>query len=64
MRARWVFKRKSESDDILRYKSRLVIKRYEQRFSIHYTKTYASVVNLRTMRILMTTAAALDLKVH
>src|SRR2546423_11375139 len=57
MGARWVFKRKSKPDDSTRYKSRLVVKGYEQRFGIHYTETYAPVVNLRTIRTLMATAA-------
>ena len=64
MGARWVFKRKSEPDGSTRHKSRLVVKGYEQRFRIYYTETYALVVNLRTVRILIATAAYLNLKVH
>ena len=64
MGARWVFRRKVEPDNSIRYKARLVIKEYEQRFGVHYTDTYAPVVNLRTVRVLLALAAKLGLKIH
>lgn len=62
--ARWVFKRKYLENGDVEYKARVVIKGYEQRFGIHYTETYAPVVNLRTIRVLLALAAFLDLEVH
>jgi hypothetical protein len=65
MGARWVFKHKTDpDDDTLAYKARLVIKGYEQRFGIHYTETYAPVVNLRTVRVFLALVAFLDLELH
>src|SRR5947209_12517832 len=58
--ARWVFKIK---DDGL-YKARLVIRGFEQRYEIHYIDTYASVINLTTIRVLLAVATYLDLYIH
>jgi hypothetical protein len=60
----WVFSKKPLDNSELKYKARLVIKGYEQRFGIHYTETYAPVVNLRTVRTLLALAAYLDMEVH
>lgn len=60
MTARWVFTRKHDG----RYKARLVIRGFEQRYGIHYTKTYAPVVNLRTVRVLLALVAYADLELH
>jgi len=46
------------------YKARLVIKGYEQRFRVYFTKTYALVVNLRSVRLLLALATYLDLEVY
>jgi len=60
MGSRWVFTKKSDS----RFKARLVIRGFEQRYGIHYTKTYAPVVNLKTVRILLALAAHFDLELQ
>ena len=60
MGARWVFTRKQDGS----YKARLVIRGFEQRYGIHYTKTYAPVVNLATVRVLLAMAAHFDLHIH
>jgi Reverse transcriptase (RNA-dependent DNA polymerase) len=60
----WVFRKKTEADGSKVYKARLVIKGYEQHYGVNYTKTYAPVVNLCTIRCLFTLAAYLNLEVH
>ena len=60
MGARWVFTRKLDGS----YKARLVIRGFEQRYKIYYTKTYAPVVNLATVRVLLTIAAHFDFHIH
>ena len=57
---RWVFKIKDNG----RYKTRLVIRGFEQRYRIYYTDTYASVVNLTTIRVLLAVVTYLDLHIH
>ena len=64
MGGRWVFKHKVGLDGEVKYKARLVIKGYEQRFGVHYTETYAPVINLRTVRVLLALAAYLNLEIH
>lgn len=64
MGARWVFKHKRDADGNMTYKARLVIKGYEQRWGIHYTETYAPVMNLRTVRFLLALTALLDWELH
>src|SRR5437762_1477517 len=60
LRARWVFKIKDDG----RYKARLMIRGFEQRYEIYYTDTYAPVVNLTTIRVLLAVATYLDLHIH
>ena len=40
MEARWVFKKKKKADNSIRYKGRVVLKSYEQRYEIHFTEIY------------------------
>ena len=42
----------------------MIVKSYEQRYDIHYTKIYAFVVNLRTVRTLLSLTAHQDLEIH
>jgi hypothetical protein len=60
MRSRWIFTKKFDD----RYKTRLVIRNFEQRYEIHYTKIYALIVNLKTIRILLALIAYFDLELH
>ena len=60
LRVRQIFKIKDDD----RYKTRLVIRGFEQRYKIYYTNTYASVMNLTTIRILLTVVTYLNLYIH
>src|SRR5204862_1157646 len=55
-----VFTRKFDG----RYKARLVIRDFEQKYRIHYTEIYAPVVNLKTVRILLALTAYFDLELY
>lgn len=55
---KWVFKTKLDADgNVSKYKARLVIKGYEQKFGVDYTEVYAPVVRLTTIRYLLGIAA-------
>lgn len=48
----------------MRYKARLVAKGYNQQFGVDYHETYAPVVKLQSLRVILALASTLKLKVH
>jgi hypothetical protein len=42
----------------------LIIRGFEQRYEIHYTDIYASVINLITIRVLLAVVTYLDLHIY
>jgi hypothetical protein len=54
---KWVYKTKTNPDDTLRYKARLVIKGYEQVQGVDFEETYAPVSKMPTLCYLMACAA-------
>jgi hypothetical protein len=54
---KWVYKTKTNPDDTLRYKARIVIKGYEQVQGVDFEETYAPVSKISTLRYLMACAA-------
>lgn len=61
---KWVFKKKLTANAPIRYKARLVIKGFEQRYGVDYDETFAPVAMLKTIRILLALAAYYDWEIH
>ncbi|EED22593.1 conserved hypothetical protein [Talaromyces stipitatus ATCC 10500] len=53
---KWVFKRKPSPDEGIRYKARLVIKGFLQRFGVDFMETYAPTASLAAFRLLVAIA--------
>jgi hypothetical protein len=61
----FVFRRKrNETGKIVRYKARLVVKGFKQKFGIDYIDTFAPTVRASTLRILLSFAAQKGAAVH
>ena len=62
---KWVFKTKRDSsDNIERYKARLVVKGFTQQEGIDYHDTLSLVSKNDSFRIIMTLVAHLDMELH
>ncbi|EOY08737.1 Uncharacterized protein TCM_023856 [Theobroma cacao] len=60
---KWVFKNKMDGDgDIIRNKARLVAKGYSQKEGIDFDETYALVVGLDAIRMLLSFACYINFK--
>lgn len=47
-----------------RFKARLVIKGFLQRYGIDYNEIFAPVIRMEVLRLLLTIAALLDYEIH
>jgi len=65
VRCKWIFKEKKGAEgETVRYKARLVAKGFTQQYGIDYLETYAPVVKLGSLRILLAIAAFKDYEIH
>lgn len=62
--SRYVLTTKVNIDKTIKHKARLVAQGYSQRFGVDYHKTYAPVVKLDTVRLLMALSVELNLEIH
>jgi hypothetical protein len=62
---RWVYKlKRGPKGEILCYKTRYVVREFEQKEGIDYAETFASIVKPMSYKALFAIAAALDLEIH
>ena len=61
---KWVFKKKTNADGTLRYKSRLVVKGYSQHKGEDYFNTFAPTLSLMSFRTLLALASTHKFKIH
>ena len=63
LRGRWVNRRKRNMDgEVVKYKSRWVVRGYEQREGVDFNETYAPTVKSMAYKLLFARIAALDLE--
>lgn len=63
VKCKWVFKKKYEVDNKVRYRARLVAKGYTQVAGVDYEETYSPVVRHSTLRLLFALSVKLGLSV-
>ncbi|KAL2251475.1 UNVERIFIED_CONTAM: Retrovirus-related Pol polyprotein from transposon TNT 1-94 [Sesamum indicum] len=61
---RWVYRVKEESDGKKRYKARLVVKGFQQRYGIDFTDVFTPVVKLTTICLVLSMVAAENLELQ
>ena len=65
LQCKWVFNTKYLGNgEIERYKARLVVKGFLQKYGIDYIEIFSPVVRMEVLRLLLTIAAALDWEIH
>ena len=50
---KWVYRIKNEHDGSKRYKARLVVKGFQQKEGIDYTKIFSSIVKMLTIKLVL-----------
>ncbi|CAK1581239.1 unnamed protein product [Parnassius mnemosyne] len=63
VQCKWVFKRKLNSDNTVRYRARLVAKGYTLKQGIDYKETFSPVLRYSTLKLLFGISVNLDLNI-
>jgi len=58
---KWVYRLKEEPDGSKRYKARLVVKGFQQRQGIEFTKIFSPIVKMTTIKVILSLVAAENL---
>ncbi|GKA64623.1 putative RNA-directed DNA polymerase [Tanacetum coccineum] len=61
LQSKWVFRVKEEQDGRKRYKARLVVKGFQQKWWVDYNKIFSPVVKMTIIRLVLSIVAAKDL---
>ena len=60
---KWVYRIKNEHDDNKRYKTRLVVKGFQQKEGIDFTEIFSPIVKMSTIRLVLGMVAAENLHI-
>ncbi|XP_026475639.1 uncharacterized protein LOC113380719 [Ctenocephalides felis] len=60
---KWVFKRKVDTENQVRYRARLVARGFTQQYGVDYDETFSPVVRHSTLRLLMALSVRLGLSI-
>lgn len=63
VQCKWVYKKKLNSDNTVRYRARLVAKGFTQREGIDYKETFSPVLKYSTLKLLFAISVNLDLNI-
>uniref|UniRef100_A0A2A4J3A4 Reverse transcriptase Ty1/copia-type domain-containing protein n=1 Tax=Heliothis virescens TaxID=7102 RepID=A0A2A4J3A4_HELVI len=63
VQCKWVFKKKLNSDNSVRYRARLVAKGFSQKKGIDYKETFSPVLRYSTLKMLFAVSVNLDLNI-
>lgn len=63
IQCRWVFKKKYDSENNVRYRARLVAKGFSQQAGVDFHETFSPVLRYSTLRLLFAVAAKLQLAI-
>lgn len=63
VKCKWVFKRKLNPDNSVRYRARLVAKGFTQRGDVDYGDTFSPVVRHSTLKLLVSLSVEIKLKI-
>lgn len=63
VQCKWVFRKKIESDNKVRYRARLVAKGFTQKAGIDYNETFSPVLRYSTLRLLFALSVKYDLEI-
>ena len=63
-KTKWTFRKKHLSENRARYKSRLVVKGFTQRYGFEFTDTYAPTLSASALRVLLAFFAKKRFKAH
>lgn len=64
IKSKWVFKRKTDEKENVKYKARLVAKGCSQKYGVDYDETFSPVVRYTSIRYLFALAVEKEYKVH
>ncbi|GJZ49983.1 retrovirus-related pol polyprotein from transposon TNT 1-94, partial [Tanacetum coccineum] len=61
LKSKWVFRVKEEQDGMKRYKARLVVKVFQQKYRVDYNEIFSPVVKMTIIRLVLSIVAAENL---
>ena len=59
-----VFKLKKDGDKLLKYKTRLVVKGFRQKYGVDFDEIFSLVVKMSSIRVVLGLVASMDLELE